>query len=70
MNVAGVLLNVILLCVCFRPAKNSPHCAALHSDEDHHLDYLLVTVAVTGQQGLTPASSKLPSLTPCHSWVA
>ena len=36
----------------------------LHSDKDHHLDYLLVTVAVTGQQGLTPASSKLPSLHP------
>ena len=29
----------------------------LHSDKDHHLDYLLVTVvAVTGQQGITPAS--------------
>ena len=67
MNVTGVLLNVILLCVCFRPAKYSPHCAALHSDEDHYLDYLLVTVAVTGQQGLTltPASSNLPSLSPC-----
>ena len=36
----------------------------LHSDKDHRLDYLLVTVAVTGQQGLTPASSKLPSSHP------
>ena len=61
MNVAGVLLNVILLCVCFRAAKYSLHCAALHCDEDHYLDYLLVTVAVTGQLGFTPASSKLPS---------
>ena len=50
-NVAGVCLNVILLCVCFRPAKFPPHWSAVHCDEVHHLDDLLVTVAVNGQQG-------------------
>ena len=37
--------------------------STLHCDKDHHLDYLLVT----GQHGLTltPASSNLPSLSPC-----
>ena len=35
---------------------------ALLCDGDHHLDYLLDTVAVTGQQRQIPASSKLPSL--------
>jgi len=61
--VGVVCLNAMLLCVHFRPAtaKSSPK---LHSDKDHHLDYLLVTVAVIGQQGLTPASRKLSSLHP------
>ena len=47
--------------LCLFQACDCEVFSKLHSDKDHHLDYLLVTVAVTGQQGLTPASSKLPS---------
>ena len=44
-----VCLNVILLCVCFRPAKYPPHYTATRIITPGQLA-MLVTIAATGQQ--------------------